>query len=1435
MYATAFANDEGITLRIGVKDEIYTKSERMTFDVWARDENDVKIPDNYVYVTNNDEKVPINWSDSVKTSYTATLTEGDNDIHILVEYKGQQLEKTIKVTYEYAELGDVIGEVTFSLDAFAVGLGYLIEPIKIPIINGENAAMHLERTLEENGYSSYYEGELEEAYYLSRIYEGRLSSIEIPEVPEAIQLACEEFWFPYPDNGEFSPDEGLGEFDYNNASGWMYAVNNVFANVGFADYYLMNEDVMRVQFTVALGSDIGGGFALGNDGSSQFFEAVNRDMLTEALATINSSPFKEALMDVPGIVTGYNEALDTIAIVDISQQELDAAEEQLRRHYNEALPVAISAIIDTLPDNAKQKQRDLMDNIRKHLDQLTEGQLAQITNLERFEELENPTPAHVKTVIDQITALPETISLENGSTIEQVYATYKQLTADEQLLVTNAQKLLNAQSTYNDLKQVNDVNNQLLALPAVEDFQLENEKALQQAIAAYEALTAEQKANVQHAAIIDSLTEKLAQLKAKEETLEANKAAAKVVIDAIAALPTEADFKLMDEGSLQIAKQWYDELTEAQKALVENVDTLQVLTEKLAQLKVVAEKQATDRETAREVMNQIGALPLEDHLGLTDESQFLSVKAAYDALTDEQKAFVENASQLEKIANRLAELKAEAEQEEADKAVAKKVADLIAKLPTKQNFQLKDEAVLQEAQAAYDALTTGQQKYVENASILQVLKDKLDELNAIEEKQAADKTAAKKVTDLIKALPLEKDFTLNNESALQAAQAAYDALTKEQQAMVENIDLLQPLQNKLEQLLFQKNNPAVYNVIVAIDSLPETATLADEINYNKAQAAYDALTKEQQSLVSNADILKDFAKKIENLKSKDEQTLINDVIFLIDDLPAENKLTLQNETEVVLVEKAYNSLTKEQKAQVINYNKLLSSKQKIQELKEKQQSEAAIKKVVDAIASIPAVAQLTISNKSFIQSVRAQYDALTTEEKSRVVGIDTLLQAEYKIKGLEQVVTTIVNEISVLPAVITEVHRKKVEYLLYTYNALSISQKIAVTNANKLLEAEQQLKKLDEAKVETPQTNVAQDLQSAVKNSEGIVAAQKDEQANSITLSKDANSTKASVLSNELLTKIETMQVEKVVLAANDDINFEIPTTIFSQGLTKNASFEIDAKPSKSGITPTVKVEFAEVLSNGIKRDIAFTKQYVTVKLPLSLFNKSTTSRTNLQNTNNGVILRKTEDGYEAVPHKIENGEVVIFSNANAEYVYSTEVVTFDDIANVKGKENIEFLASRYVVKGYSEEKFGPNQSITRAQFAVMIARALNLIAEEDAVHTDTKGKTYEEAVQALYEAGITDAKGEFNPSGTLTRQHAASYMYRVLKYVNYDFKENQKPIELNDLNEIGSTHLPAVLALYELDIMSGKENGNFDPNGHLTRAQMAKILKLTLTKAGMM
>ncbi len=76
----------------------------------------------------------------------------------------------------------------------------------------------------------------------------------------------------------------LGEFDYTFMSGWMYSVNNSFPNIGAADYFLEDGDVIRWQYTIyGYGADLNVGLDWGVPSIAP--QAGNKDNLIKAMAS----------------------------------------------------------------------------------------------------------------------------------------------------------------------------------------------------------------------------------------------------------------------------------------------------------------------------------------------------------------------------------------------------------------------------------------------------------------------------------------------------------------------------------------------------------------------------------------------------------------------------------------------------------------------------------------------------------------------------------------------------------------------------------------------------------------------------------------------------------------------------------------------------------------------------------------------------------------------------------------------------------------------------------------------------------------------------------------------------------------------------------------------------------------------------------------------
>ncbi|WP_252502136.1 NEAT domain-containing protein [Sporosarcina sp. Marseille-Q4943] len=177
--------------------------------------------------------------------------------------------------------------------------------------------------------------------------------------------------------------------------------------------------------------------------------------------------------------------------------------------------------------------------------------------------------------------------------------------------------------------------------------------------------------------------------------------------------------------------------------------------------------------------------------------------------------------------------------------------------------------------------------------------------------------------------------------------------------------------------------------------------------------------------------------------------------------------------------------------------------------------------------------------------------------------------------------------------------------------------------------------------------------------------------------------------------------------------------------------------------------------------------------------------------------------------------------------------VSFKDIDKTWAKPYIEALAAKQIVKGKSPETFAPNDKITRAQFALIIARALDLEKQEyqgtfSDLTKDMEGFVYE--VEAANRAGIIlgDA-GKFNPNAAITRQQMAAMIIRAIEYKDASLlKDVETTVEFADAAHISGYAKDAVqlavgLGILDGDVVKGKKV--FNPKATATRAHAAKMV----------
>ena len=137
---------------------------------------------------------------------------------------------------------------------------------------------------------------------------------------------------------------------------------------------------------------------------------------------------------------------------------------------------------------------------------------------------------------------------------------------------------------------------------------------------------------------------------------------------------------------------------------------------------------------------------------------------------------------------------------------------------------------------------------------------------------SGDLVAAQAVDELILAIG---EVTKDSKEAIEAARAAYDALTDAQKEIVENDDILAEAEKAYQAILdaekAEADKKAADAVIALIDAIGTVTTESEEA-IEAARAAYDALTDDQKALVTNYETLVQAEAALDALKNPSEDT-----------------------------------------------------------------------------------------------------------------------------------------------------------------------------------------------------------------------------------------------------------------------------------------------------------------------------------------------------------------------------------------------------------------------------------------------------------------------------------------------------------------------------------------------------------------------------------
>jgi hypothetical protein len=163
---------------------------------------------------------------------------------------------------------------------------------------------------------------------------------------------------------------------------------------------------------------------------------------------------------------------------------------------------------------------------------------------------------------------------------------------------------------------------------------------------------------------------------------------------------------------------------------------------------------------------------------------------------------------------------------------------------------------------------------------------------------------------------------------------------------------------------------------------------------------------------------------------------------------------------------------------------------------------------------------------------------------------------------------------------------------------------------------------------------------------------------------------------------------------------------------------------------------------------------------------------------------------------------------------------SFTDISSSPFKPEIEWLVGEKIAAGCSATRYCPVNSVTRAQMASFLKRALDLPAAPRDYFWDDAGSMHEDDINRLTASGVAGGCGDgrYCPNASVNRGQMASFLARALGLPStsrdYFWDDN------------GSMHEADINRLAAAGIVGGCASGRYCPANAVTREQMAAFIE---------
>ncbi len=193
------------------------------------------------------------------------------------------------------------------------------------------------------------------------------------------------------------------------------------------------------------------------------------------------------------------------------------------------------------------------------------------------------------------------------------------------------------------------------------------------------------------------------------------------------------------------------------------------------------------------------------------------------------------------------------------------------------------------------------------------------------------------------------------------------------------------------------------------------------------------------------------------------------------------------------------------------------------------------------------------------------------------------------------------------------------------------------------------------------------------------------------------------------------------------------------------------------------------------------------------------------------------------------DGTVTIRSPHGGMYTVIRLDRKFTDLQGHWAQADIERLANKLIVDGRPDGSFDPNATITRAEFAALLVRALGLPETRpgEPFMDVESADWFAGAVGAAKQAGLIGGyeDGSFRPEANITREQMAVMIAKALIFAGQSPQMESTIPTFSDAAEISRWAVEAMGQLAGLGIIHGVTDTTFVPQANATRAQSAVMI----------